>query len=44
VVNRYDAHDELHVRNRRWLREQDGLHVVGLPGEESALAELVRGR
>jgi dethiobiotin synthetase len=44
VVNRYDAQNELHVRNRRWLCEQDGLRVVGLPGEESALAELVRGR
>jgi len=43
VMNRYDGRDDLHVRNRRWLTEQDGLGVIGMPGEESALAGLVRG-
>jgi dethiobiotin synthetase len=43
VLNRYDRHNDLHVRNRNWLRTQDGLAVVGLPGEERQLAALVRG-
>jgi dethiobiotin synthetase len=44
VMNRYDGRDDLHVRNRRWLTEHDGLGVVGMPGEESALTALVRGK
>jgi dethiobiotin synthetase len=42
VLNRFDAHDDLHQRNRRWLVEQDGMTVVALPGEEDALTALVR--
>jgi dethiobiotin synthetase len=43
VLNRYDADDELHVRNRQWLAERDGLRIAALPGGEAALAALVRG-
>jgi dethiobiotin synthetase len=42
VLNRFDANDDLHQRNRRWLAEQDGMTVVALPGEEDALTALVR--
>jgi dethiobiotin synthetase len=28
VLNRYDADDDLHVRNRAWLAEREGLAVV----------------
>jgi dethiobiotin synthetase len=42
VLNRFDAHDDLHQRNRRWLVEKDGMTVVTLPGEEDALTALVR--
>jgi dethiobiotin synthetase len=28
VLNRYDGDVDLHVRNRRWLAERDGLEVV----------------
>jgi dethiobiotin synthetase len=28
VLNRYDARDDLHRRNRAWLRDRDGLDVV----------------
>jgi dethiobiotin synthetase len=28
LLNRYDPHDELHQRNRRWLDERDGYHVI----------------
>jgi dethiobiotin synthetase len=41
VLNRYDEDNDLHVRNRRWLREEDGLAVVTMPGGEEALAALV---
>jgi dethiobiotin synthetase len=44
VLNRFDGDDDLHLRNRGWLREQDGMTVVALPGEEQALAALVGGR
>jgi dethiobiotin synthetase len=43
VLNRFDARDDLHRRNRGWLVERDGLTVVSLPGEEQPLADLVRG-
>jgi dethiobiotin synthetase len=36
LLNRYDPNDELHVRNRRWLGERDGLEVFVDAG---ALAE-----
>jgi dethiobiotin synthetase len=41
VLNRYDERNDLHVRNRRWLIEEDGLSVVTMPGGEEALAALV---
>ena len=41
VLNRYDQGNDLHVRNRRWLTEEDGLVVVTMPGGEEALAALV---
>jgi dethiobiotin synthetase len=43
VVNRFDGDDDLQVRNRGWLTDRDGQRVVGLPGEEPALAALVQG-
>jgi dethiobiotin synthetase len=43
VLNRFDAQDDLHHRNRRWLVEREGLTVVSLPGEERSLANVVRG-
>jgi dethiobiotin synthetase len=27
-LNRFDAHDDLHVRNRDWLRTREGLEIV----------------
>jgi len=44
VLNRFDAHNDVHVRNRRWLTEQDNMCVVAVPGEEKELAALVRGQ
>jgi dethiobiotin synthetase len=44
VLNRYDQGNDLHVRNRRWLTEEDGLVVVTMPGGEEALAALVHGK
>jgi dethiobiotin synthetase len=43
VLNRYDENDDVHVRNRRWLMERDGLLVLTLPGEAPMLVALVRG-
>jgi dethiobiotin synthetase len=43
ALNRYDEANELHVLNRRWLIDRDRLRVVVLPGEEPALASLMRG-
>jgi dethiobiotin synthetase len=43
VLNRYDERNDLHVRNRRWLVNEDGLAVVTMPGGEEALAALVHG-
>jgi dethiobiotin synthetase len=42
VLNRFDALSVLHLRNRQWLAERDGLSVVTLPGDEAALTSLVR--
>jgi dethiobiotin synthetase len=42
VLNRFDEKSDLHQRNRGWLTEQDSMTVVALPGEEPALATLVR--
>jgi len=41
VLNRFDGRNDLHVRNRSWLHEQDGICTVALPGEEKELASLV---
>jgi dethiobiotin synthetase len=43
VLNRFDAGDELHMRNRRWLAGSDGLRVVVVPGEEDVLVTAVLG-
>ena len=43
VLNRFDAGDDLHRRNRDWLRERDALSVVVLPGDEAGLVDLVLG-
>jgi dethiobiotin synthetase len=43
VLNRFEAQEDLHRRNRSWLVEQDGLTVISLPGEEESLANVVRG-
>ncbi len=43
VLNRFDARNELHLRNRDWLRARDSLSVVVLPGDETALVDLVMG-
>lgn len=43
ALNHFNGSDNLHRRNRNWLVEQDNLTVVVLPGEEEALAALVRG-
>jgi hypothetical protein len=43
VLNRFDGGNDLHVRNRRWLTEQDGMCIIALPGEEQHLAERVHG-
>jgi hypothetical protein len=44
VLNRFDGHNDLHERNRRWLADRDNMCVVTVPGEEKELAALVRGR
>ncbi len=41
VLDRYDGHHDIHRRNRQWLADRCGYTVVALPGEESALADLV---
>ncbi len=43
VLNRFDAHHDLHRRNRDWLERRDGYAVVALPGEVGALADRVTG-
>lgn len=40
MLNRYDHSEELHRRNRRWLAERDGLHVVSSIDE--LLASVIR--
>ena len=41
VLNRFDAGDDLHVRNRDWLASRDGVDVVGTPA--AAADRLLRG-
>lgn len=43
VLNRFDAHDDLHRRNRAWLSDVDGLDVVAVPGDEALLTERLAG-
>jgi dethiobiotin synthetase len=43
VLNRFDDSSALHVRNRQWLEQRDGLRVVVLPGEEQKMITLVGG-
>lgn len=43
VLDRFDGHHDIHRRNRRWLAERNGYRVLAVPGEESALADLVSG-
>ena len=43
VLDRFDGHHDIHRRNRQWLSVRTGYRVVTLPGEESALADLVSG-
>ncbi len=42
LLNRYDATDDLHVRNRRWLMERDQLTVLISPDEINTLASLIQ--
>jgi dethiobiotin synthetase len=41
ILNRYSESNELHVLNRRWLTERDGLRVLALPNDISELRALV---
>ncbi len=43
VLNRFDGAVAVHIQNHEWLRARDGLAVVGLPGGEKELAEIVAG-
>jgi dethiobiotin synthetase len=43
VLDRFDADDEVHRRNRKWLSGRDGLTVMVVPGDESALADFLVG-
>jgi dethiobiotin synthetase len=43
VLDRFDAGDDVHRRNRRWLSDRDGLRAMVLPGEESELADALIG-
>jgi dethiobiotin synthetase len=44
VLNRFAAASELQQRNLEWLRGQDGLLVVTVPGDDASLLDIVRGR
>jgi dethiobiotin synthetase len=44
VLNRYEERNGLHVRNRQWLAERDGVSVMVTPGEEPRLVALLRGK
>jgi dethiobiotin synthetase len=43
VLDRFDGHHDIHRRNRAWLAERHGYRVLVVPGEVSALADLVSG-
>jgi dethiobiotin synthetase len=38
VLNRFEPTNELHVRNRQWLAERDGVRLAVLPGDEATLS------
>ena len=42
VLNRFDEDSELHHRNLAWLRDRDHAGVFRCPGDEKALAEVLR--
>jgi dethiobiotin synthetase len=42
VLNRFVPSDEVHLRNRQWLDQRDGIRLLVLPGDEAALASVVR--
>jgi dethiobiotin synthetase len=44
VLNRFDESDQLHVRNRQWLADRDGLRVLVTPGQVSVLAAVLTNR
>ncbi len=41
ILNKYSESNELHMLNRRWLSERDGLHVLAMPTDVSELRALV---
>jgi dethiobiotin synthetase len=43
VLDRFDGNHDIHRRNRQWLAEREGYRVMVMPGEVSALADLVSG-
>ncbi len=43
VLDRYDGHHDIHRRNREWLAERQAYRVMVMPGDVSALADLVSG-
>jgi dethiobiotin synthetase len=42
ILNRFEPDDDLHERNREWLRDRDRFAVVTVPGEEDRLVALVQ--
>ena len=42
VLDRFDGRHDIHRRNREWLVARHGYEVITLPGEESALADMVQ--
>jgi dethiobiotin synthetase len=43
ALDRFDPALDVHRRNRQWLSDGDGLVVVVVPGDETALADLLVG-
>ncbi len=41
VLDRFDAHHDIHRRNREWLEARDGYEVVVVPGEEGKLIDVI---
>jgi dethiobiotin synthetase len=44
VLNQFDPADELHVANRKWLEQHEGVLVLVTPGDERLLADWVLER